>query len=181
MESNSGKMSTTRKTVITIVLAVAVWFIWNALHLDPITSEFTPPEFRSTAVAAGVTPMMSQEDLKRQYASDNDEYFGGHLPKNTTVDYDENDPNLEGSTYKDHDGNYHISFNPVYTNAGRTAQYVLLHEMCHVEVWDVESSDILNPGGKHDHGRQWRSCMLRVDAEGAFRQILIDSYTEKLP
>lgn len=114
-------------------------------------------------------PALSPEQLSQWYAGYNDEYFSGRLPSDTVIDYSEHDNEYMGSTdYWADDKKFHISLNLKYTVAGRIALETLLHESCHIETW----------GERQEHGPLWRSCMLRLDAQGAFRKLFIDKYQE---
>lgn len=122
-------------------------------------------------------PAVSITGLTLSYAGANDEYFGGKLPKNVTITLDETNSGFMASTMVHSDGTFWIQFNPKYTAAERVANITLLHEMCHIKVWPQTHDDMF----ADDHGPLWRGCMLSLDAQGAFRQQIIDGYREKTP
>lgn len=124
-------------------------------------------------------PYMTVERLQRQYASNNAEFFNDRLPKDIVIDYGENSDEFMATTVRWSDGTFHIALNPRYAGAERVAEYLLLHESCHVAVWDevhAGSNDKITQ--KKEHGPAWRACMLNIDAAGGFRQIFIDSFEE---
>jgi hypothetical protein len=133
--------------------------------------------FLLTAVALLVffCPLCSgqSDDLNVWYDEYNKEYFYNHLPHNVIIDYSQTGRYMALTT-RMADGRFHIAFNEKYTAAERVARLILLHEQCHIKHWDA-------PDQEHDgHGREWRACMLELDAEGAFRVLLIDAYEEEL-
>jgi SprT-like family protein len=109
------------------------------------------------------------EGLKEFYDEYNDEFFRGTLPKDTVVDYSEQEDYI-ATTSQLPDGRYKIAFNEKYASAPRVARIFLLHEQCHVQNFDENDKPTRN------HGKRWRACMVMLDIEGAFRQQLIDSY-----
>ncbi len=68
-----------------------------------------------------------------------------------------------------------LSFNPKYVLAPRVADSTMLHEMCHLKLWDKE---VDTKGTQVYHGKMWQNCMLQLDAQGIFREIIIDNYRE---
>lgn len=144
------------RLLLTVVLAVLWALLWDFfpgvnLHREP-------------AKAGAV----SQSSLKKSYQNYNAQYFEDKLPKDSAIDYDLSDPNFMATTMLASDGKFHLSFNRYYITADRVADLIMLHEMCHIKNWD------------DGHGRKWRSCMINLDLQGAFREELIDSYTEKM-
>jgi len=107
------------------------------------------------------------EGLLAWYADYNSGYFQDKLPKNVIIDYDEHE--YLASTMLTNNGRFRISFNKDYASSPRVAHLFLLHEMCHIKTWD--EWDNLS-----DHGPHWRSCMLVLDFDNAFRRELIDGY-----
>lgn len=112
------------------------------------------------------------------YRVDNEGYFHNHLTRVPVINTYEDDPAIMASTMCNEIGVCTIRFNLKYITSQRVAELIMLHEMCHVKTWNQEN---LMFGGKMTqvfHGRMWRSCMLSLDAEGAFREIIIDNYSE---
>jgi hypothetical protein len=107
------------------------------------------------------------QDLDKWYAGSNSAYFEDKLPKNTIIDWNETDSRNMAVTYEDGE-QFHISLNPYYVRASRTAWEVILHEQCHIEEYKEAEKD--------EHGPRWRTCMLRLEMQGAYRPILIDGY-----
>jgi hypothetical protein len=103
--------------------------------------------------------------LNSWYAQYNDEYFDNKLPK-AIIDLNLRNGHMAETSYPDFK-TFHITFDPHYIAAHRTARFTLLHEMCHVRTW-----------GDDDHGPRWRTCMLGIDQQGGFRNIIIDKYQE---
>lgn len=108
------------------------------------------------------------KEIENQYRIFNEQYFDNKLPKDVVIDYSESVD--MASTMKMRDGRFHIAFNDKFVAAPRIMNIVLIHEQCHVKTWE----EILK------HGPLWRTCMLTLDATGAFRNELIDNYEEKL-
>jgi hypothetical protein len=105
------------------------------------------------------------EGLKVWYDGFNNDYFLDTLPKDVVIDYSEPGDSI-ATTLKEENGRFHIRFSEKYAASPKVAHLYLLHEQCHVKTWDEEES----------HGVQWRTCMLQLDMEGAFRRQLIDSF-----
>lgn len=116
--------------------------------------------------------------LQQAYAVYNEGYFQNKLTKTPVIDMLETDDGNMASTLCDVDRSCIIHFNLKFVLAPRVGDQTLLHEMCHVQTW---MQDMDRNGDQVDHGRHWRSCMLNLDAQGAFREILIDDYTETMP
>lgn len=109
------------------------------------------------------------KDLDKWYSIYNSEYFGDKLPKDTVIDWSEYDPNRMSSTSVLPDGRFHIAFSEKYCLADRTAHIVLLHEDCHIATFSEITRD-----PKSEHGPRWRTCMLNLYQQGAFKKDLID-------
>lgn len=119
--------------------------------------------------------------LEKTYASYNDGYFQNKLTKTPKIDFQEPTKNYMATTMCHDDGSCSIHFNLKYTIAPRNASVTLLHEMCHIETWETDVVKFAGETEQADHGKVWRACMLRLDAEGAFREIIIDNYAEEMP
>jgi len=115
------------------------------------------------------TGALSVSQLRQAYEEFNEEYFANSLPKDTVVDYGEYDFNDMASTQRLPDRRFHIALNESYTGGARVARLMILHEDCHIKTWLQEPAK---------HGKLWRSCMLQLDLQGAFREQLIDGYRE---
>ena len=115
------------------------------------------------------TAALSVAQLQTTYDAFNEEYFANSLPKNTVVDYDEYDDDFMATTQVISGKRFHIALNENYTGGARNARLVLLHEQCHIKTWGQD---------RDQHGKLWRSCMLQLDMQGAFREQLIDGYRE---
>jgi len=107
------------------------------------------------------------EGLKVWYDQYNEQYFQNKLPHDTVIDFSEHGPYM--ATTSTSDGvHFRIAFNEKYAVAARYDHVTLLHEMCHIATPGEEENE--------GHGPRWRTCMLVVEAEGAFRAALIDGY-----
>ena len=116
--------------------------------------------------------------LQRTYTAYNEQYFGDKLPKvdDVAISLDLHDDGFVATTDKGLDGeHFRIRFNMKYAAAEKFAQATLLHEMCHMKTWDKDRDFM---GAWEEHGKLWRSCMLTLDSEGAFRDLEIDNYRE---
>lgn len=153
VEAARDTMKTRTKIILTIVAAVAYWAIIQAF-LD------------SSRHASSVG--LTVNELQVQYASNNDQFFQGKLPK-VAIDFLETNPNYLAATRKE-SGGFRISFNPVLAKSARLDDYLLLHEACHIATWEDSA-----------HGVEWRACMLKLDMQDAFREIFIYSFQEDKP
>jgi SprT-like family len=170
--------TTPKKIAFTIILAVAVWYMFGcANHPHDIYVDIPAPTTSNHDTDAAY--------LQHLYETYNEQYFGSHLtltPKITVVD--ETNTYMADTECKGDDGtDCTLTFNLHYVAAPRTAQSTLLHEMCHIKVWNkhlVKGAFPPDPGSEFYHDRSWRACMLGVDAAGAFRQINIDFYHEDI-
>lgn len=133
-----------------------------------IVSTFVAIILAATISLAQATELKRCEGLNVWYDEYNETYFATRLPHDVVIDYSETGPFM-ATTMKMSDGRFHIAFNEKYVASPRVAHIILLHEMCHVKTWE-----------ENGHGRLWRSCMLSLDASGAFRAELIDGYREEM-
>jgi predicted SprT family Zn-dependent metalloprotease len=127
------------------------------------------------SVFASYANSAKRDRLYDKYEEYNQQYFGNKLPKDIIIDH--NEPEMMASTMYlgGNAGRFLISFNDKYTAAERVADTTLLHEMCHVKTWDEQpTSGTFDQSSRH--GPRWRSCMLQLDMQGAFRYELIDGY-----
>ena len=165
--------TTWKKIVFTIALAVLFWALLGCSQ-----------PYHETVIEIA-TPATSNGDtdaafLQHAYASYNDQLFGNHLTKTPKIDVDLHNSDMANTTCDDDGTNCTLSFNLKYVAAPRAAQAVLLHEMCHIKVWSKHLSNEHDAGSEFYHDRSWRTCMLGLDAQGAFRQINIDYYHEEI-
>lgn len=109
------------------------------------------------------------KDLDKQYQIYNSEFFNDKLPRDTVVDWGEYNSDRMGSTTILPDGRFHIAFNERYCLADRTVHLVMLHEDCHIQTFSEITRD-----PKSEHGPRWRTCMLNLYQQGAFKRDLID-------
>lgn len=156
------------KILLTVVLAVVVWMILGCCkgpeHFVPVPS---------------ATNGINTAYLERLYQTYNEGYFHNRLAKTPVINVDEHDPNYMATTICDEE-KCKIQFNTVFITGARVAEFTMLHEMCHVKTWKQEVQEIGGKVVQIDHGKVWRSCMLTLDAEGAFREIIIDNYKEDM-
>lgn len=114
-------------------------------------------------------------DPEALYATFNNMYFDGSLPKNVAVVDHTTDQSfagqpLEGET--DHTLGTHwykIYISPQYNTLADQEELSLFHEMCHVSIWEQRENE-----GKNyvdDHGPAWQGCMLGLAKRGAFHDI----------
>ena len=157
-------LSTTEKIILAVLLAFIVWGLLGC-NRDRIVYLPEPTSGRPDV-----------QYLNRLYDVYNQEYFRNRLSSAVDIDLDESELHYMASTQCKDDGtDCTIHFNLSYTLAPRVAQFTMLHEMCHIKTWK-RSMEL----GEGDHDRLWRGCMLQLDAEGAFREIIIDNFKEEL-
>jgi hypothetical protein len=169
--------TTPKKIAFTIALAVIVWML---VGCNPYANDkFFPMPLPSPS--GGDTDAMYLQHL---YATYNEQYFHNRLTTTPYITMDLANENEADTECTGDDGSgCTIRFNLHYVAAPRTAQSVLLHEMCHIKVWKTHISQAVFPpdsSSEFYHDRVWRSCMLSLDAEGAFRVINIDYYREDI-
>ncbi len=147
------------RTKILIVILMAVIYVWAETYL-------------SVPAASGRQP--SQADMDTAYREFNEVYFNNELPKDVVIDWAESKD--MASTVRMADGRFHLAFNEKYNQASRAMRESMLHEQCHVRTWrslsEMTAEEILT----NQHGRRWRTCMLQLDIQGAFRREIIDYY-----
>ncbi len=128
-------------------------------------------------VIPSLTAAMNTKELRAKYAEFNTHFFDNALPsaKDIELDYGEYNPRYMAQTHLLPGHTFHIAMNESYAISERNADLTLLHEMCHVRVWnqDIDDNGVITP-----HGQHWRSCMLDLDRKGAFRIELIDGYEQ---
>jgi hypothetical protein len=161
------KLTVAQKVILTIIAAVLFWFIEDHLNTGPIPALVKTPA--------------TVEKMRTLYDADNYEYFGNTLPKNTIIDWNQYRRDMMASTDRLPNGQFIIQLNPYYATSDRWQRYLILHESCHIETWDEARPDNqIFSNESLFHARKWRACMLKLDAVGAFREILIDGYSESL-
>lgn len=143
------------RTKLLIIIALAAFYFYLTQH------------------RGAHAPSRTQQELKNLYDMNNERYFGHKLPTDTVVDWGESDDKYMATTDKMSDGRFHVAFNGNWTRGDQTTEFVMLHEMCHVKLWDGTQKGT-------EHGPKWRACMLELDSMGAFREILINEYKENL-
>ena len=168
--------TTPKKVVLVVILAVlSSWLLGCQRSKEKFVPLPAPTASNGDTDAAY---------LERLYETYNDQYFGNRLTRTPIIDVENEGPDMADSWCDNQDGTgCHISFDLHYTAAPRTAQSVLLHEMCHIKTWSFYADKKVPPGSDYSrlfHGKEWRGCMLSLDAQGAFREINIDYYYENL-
>lgn len=162
------------RTKILLVIALAV-FVSSGLCVESIWMRGTSesPVFQNVTFAPTVA--VTEAYLKKLYAIDNETFFQNKLLKNPSIDLlEEHDM---ASTMCHENGSCELKFNLRYVAAPRVAMFTMLHEQCHIKTW---GKDLDTLGQEIAHGKLWRSCMLQLDMQGAFREIIIDNYSEGL-
>lgn len=97
----------------------------------------------------------SHWSLRRYYLHLNRKWFNGELPLDTIITWE---PCVKAYGYCEDLGNgrFHIRIDTALKGLDEFMLITLLHEMCHVKVWDAK------------HGRKWKAEMRRLAAAGAF-------------
>jgi SprT-like family len=138
----------TFKNKITGVVALVVILINATQHPHAARAYWLTPK----------PPSQLQED----YSKFNSAWFAGNLPVNVIVEY-------TAAPYKLHvmgltdvvDGHFVIYIDPKYHADSKAADMTLLHEICHIRVWDVAVAG-------NEHGAPWKACMVELAENGAF-------------
>lgn len=175
MTQPKAQWTTGKKVAITIILAVICWALFGCAESPGAQSGGTFPSQTSTDT--------DQAFLRKMYFNYNMTYFENKLPHDTVIKYDLGDGDQADTSCLGNDGtDCTIRFNPHFVAAQRNAEIVLLHEMCHIKVWSKTLIGDMPPSAdrsRYDHGRVWRACMVQLDSQDAFRDIVIDYYGEK--
>lgn len=164
------KLTTREKVLITILLAVIASWLFGCCRYQEHFVE-------APSITSG-DGLPDAAYFQRAYEIYNDAYFQNRLPKVIHIDVLEPNDKFMASTMCDERGLVcDMHFNLKYVAAHRVADITLKHEMCHIDKW---MRDMDSLGVQVDHGKNWRSCMLQLDMQGAFRQDLIDGYWENM-
>ena len=164
------KLTTREKVLITILLAVIASWLFGCCRYQERFVRVGSPATESGLPDAAY--------FQKAYAAYNEGYFHNRLPQVINIDTLEPNDKFMASTMCDDTGRVcDMHFNLKYVAATRVADITLKHEMCHVAKW---MKDMDSLGVQVDHGKNWRSCMLQLDMQGAFRQDLIDGYWEDM-
>jgi hypothetical protein len=160
-----------KKLFIVLALVLCGWWMLGCGSESPTPSVATVP--------VAVIPEVDISYLTNLYAEDNERYFQNRLPKDPSiVILDKKDRNMATSSCQE-DGCV-LEFNIRYTAAFRVAAFTMLHEQCHIKTGTQEKQINPTTGKPFVHGKVWRTCMLQLDAQGAFREIIIDNDTESM-
>lgn len=108
----------------------------------------------------------TDKEIKDWYGGYNTMFFRGKLPKDVIIQHSI-DPDYLARTHKIGD-KFVITFSDSFKLGEILDELILLHEMCHIETWD----EVVING----HGPKWRICMLKLKAQGAFDNLIIEAY-----
>lgn len=160
-----------KKIALTIMLAIIAWMLFGC----------SDDKFFEHPIPTSANGDTDVTYLERLYATYNEQYFQKRLPLSVKIDIDNHTTNIADTVCNQQATDCSISFNMKYAAAPRVAEAVMLHELCHIKLWEKHvSHDVFPPssGSEFYHDSSWRSCMLSLDAQGAFRIINIDYYRE---
>lgn len=114
------------------------------------------------------------------YRADNELYFNNELPNNIEV-IESEIPGAEIDFQKDggidvgdtaHQPGTHwykIYISPTFNLTTTDERETVLHEACHVKMWEIaEKHELPYDGG---HGPEWQACMLDLAKKGAFADL----------
>jgi|ERR1051326_7635737 predicted SprT family Zn-dependent metalloprotease len=119
----------------------------------------------ATLFAGSCVAAPEPQQLRKWYTQINEQYFLNALPKDTVIAYGDPGETAMAVTFKDQQGRFHIVMGKEFYGAGVVAKETLLHESCHISVWNVHDS-------LDGHGLAWHQCMERLYREGAFEDVL---------
>lgn len=91
-------------------------------------------------------------------------YFNQSLPADVVITHELKDDRFMGVSYRA-GGKYWIEINPKYEPSPKQSKAILLHEMCHIELW-TEGED-----EPDDHGPKWQHCMHGLANMGAYESL----------
>jgi hypothetical protein len=121
-------------------------------------------------VTAPEEHQLTLKEVRQLYVNNNHEYFHDSLPKDTVVEFGNNDfialdgslHHALGNTNKKGD-QFTITIDPRWAPASITKQATMLHEECHVATWKMD---------REDHGKHWQACIANLYTQGAFDGLL---------
>src|SRR6266446_2808391 len=121
------------KILLTIALAVLVWSLFGCGDPEgPGGSEAPAP----SAVIFTKT-IVTTVYLKDLYRIDNERFFQNKLPKDTEINlFEETD--MASTVCQEDIAGCEIRFNLKYVGAKRVAEFTMLHEQCHIKIWNKE-------------------------------------------
>lgn len=162
MQPNKVFWTTPKKIIFTIILAVIASYLFGCNRPEADDSN---------------DGLVTEAYLHTAFNHINNTYFDRKLPI-PEIKLDATDGKFVAYTQCSDDGKTcSIHFNPKYVVAESTADPVLLHEACHMKTWTqtVTADMPSEPTQAFFHGKPWKDCMYQVEADGAFRDLLIDS------
>lgn len=101
----------------------------------------------------------SDPTLKKWYQHYNRKYFGGELPDDVVLFWEQSSE-IYGDCNEMADGEMVIRINPAIMGFAPLWQITLLHEMAHLKLWPYET-----------HGKKFQNEMLRLATLGALKKI----------
>jgi hypothetical protein len=115
-------------------------------------------------------------DLAGCYAEFNTQYYDGKLPKDTVIELTSKQIFVAQTSRVTTYGNvisthFLIRINTDYATEGVFEVAVLAHEMCHVKVWDEETT----------HGNVWENCMFDLSKKNFYENVFILTYSRERP
>lgn len=157
-------MKTRTKALIAILAAVIYVTVEGYIQSE---KSVPAPQAAALFVPAPYSNDTNLTKLRAWYAEYNEEFFDNSLPTDVKIDLSLRNGRMAESSFPEFKA-YRISFDPHYVASERVGRFTLLHEMCHVKTWG-ETTDSY-------HGPRWRTCMLQIDLNDGFRNIIIDKY-----
>lgn len=113
----------------------------------------------------------SDAALRANFEYFNEQWFDNKLPKDVLVHYSDLTVEKEmGVTDLYANGAYVIRIDRKTNPIQKTADFTLLHEMCHVKI-GMSSDLTIGKQGLDTHGPLFQSCMLDLAGRGAFKDL----------
>ncbi len=100
----------------------------------------------------------SDAKLKRIYRRLNRQWFGRKLSDDVVVRW----THLDKHTQAEATTPQLLQFDAALKKWPRTLEFAMVHEMTHIELWDVDEDH---------HGDRWQARMLELAIAGAFRYL----------
>lgn len=148
-----------RWKILIVVFLAGLWFLVEQMVSDRLERRVVPG-----AAAEKTVQQMTQRDLDAWYDWYNESFFLNQLPKNTEIRWADLTQNHDmGETFCDLEHKTcRILLDRETNRVPRTAQWTLVHELCHIKV----------PSGRElEHGPLFQQCMIDVAVRGGFRDI----------
>lgn len=151
----------TDTAIFIVVMAIISCLFYEDYH--PAPQPCKPSAHRMyfpVATPFDAEPHLTDKDLQNWYETYRRMYFRSDLPDARVFWADL--PSLMGRTNRTETGQFEIRIDRKSNPDAKEALFTLLHEMCHVDMWNKEFDE---------HGKLWQYDMHRLSDEDAFEDL----------